>query len=553
MTLEPGQWTLADGITLETNAGIACREQECSVAVTAGPGSGKTELLAQRADFLLRTNICPYPRRILAISFKADAAANLGARVRKRVPADLANRLDSQTFHSFALRLVRRFRPVLTGPNELDPDFTIGKDRITRTQITYDDFLPLATQILEDSPPVLAGLRATYSHVFLDEFQDCNANQYAFIRQAFLGTNSILTAVGDTKQRIMGWAGALEGIFETFAEDFGARPLNLYQNFRSQPRLRRMQNRMVAVMDPGATVPESSLQGDGGSIEILSALDELDEATRVTDWIQELIGLGTPENEIAVLFRNQPELYSTALRHALNDAGIAYRNENKLQDLAVEPIAQLLVAYFETLAGARRPASYTRLYRSKLFDSAGESELFHRRWSWDTHLALARNNMRDVSRLSDRKLMEELADGFLEFFGISAISALHPDYESPERVKQVVGQVIDRIEELLSGNASAESLSRFADERGVRLMSIHKSKGLEFEAVAVVAVENEMYWGDQGESRAAFFVGISRAKKQLLLTQASTRQWPPGIGRWDVYRTPYREFLNYANESGIST
>ena len=88
---------------------IPCREQERSVAVTAGPGSGKTELLAQRADFLLRTNICPYPRRILAISFKTDAAANLGARVRERVPPDLASRLDSQTFHSFALRLIRRF------------------------------------------------------------------------------------------------------------------------------------------------------------------------------------------------------------------------------------------------------------------------------------------------------------------------------------------------------------------------------------------------------------------------------------------------------------
>jgi len=109
--VKPEQWMPGGGITLEPNAEIACREQCRSVAVTAGPGAGKTELLAQRADFLLRINACPYPRRILAISFKVDAAANLGARVRERVPPDLASRLDSQTFHGFAYRLIRRFRP----------------------------------------------------------------------------------------------------------------------------------------------------------------------------------------------------------------------------------------------------------------------------------------------------------------------------------------------------------------------------------------------------------------------------------------------------------
>lgn len=233
--MKPELWVPADRITLERNAVTACCEQHRSVAVTAGPGAGKTELLAQRADFLLRTNVCPYSRRILAISFKRDAAANLGARVRKRVPAEFARRLDSLTLHSFALGLIRRFRPVLTGIDELDPGFTIGDDRIPRTQITYDDFLPLATEILENSPLVLGGLRATYSHVFLDEFQDCTANQYSFVRRAFWGSGIMLTAVGDTKQRIMGYAGALEGIFVTFAEDFNAIPLNLYQNFRSKP------------------------------------------------------------------------------------------------------------------------------------------------------------------------------------------------------------------------------------------------------------------------------------------------------------------------------
>jgi superfamily I DNA/RNA helicase len=77
--------------------------------VTAGPGAGKTEFLAQRATYLLQTGACPAPFRILAISFKRDAAENLADRVRKRCPPDQASRFDSMTFDSFTKGLVDRF------------------------------------------------------------------------------------------------------------------------------------------------------------------------------------------------------------------------------------------------------------------------------------------------------------------------------------------------------------------------------------------------------------------------------------------------------------
>ncbi|MGN6955432.1 UvrD-helicase domain-containing protein, partial [Neisseria sp. P0015.S004] len=71
------QWLPADGLTLEPNAMKAAKEQEKCLALTAGPGAGKTEMLAQRADFLFRTGTCRYPKRILAIYFKVDASTNL--------------------------------------------------------------------------------------------------------------------------------------------------------------------------------------------------------------------------------------------------------------------------------------------------------------------------------------------------------------------------------------------------------------------------------------------------------------------------------------------
>ncbi|MGJ8839352.1 UvrD-helicase domain-containing protein [Salmonella enterica subsp. enterica serovar Kentucky] len=71
------------------------------LALTAGPGAGKTEMLAQRADFLLRTGTCRYPKRILAISVKVDARKNLKVRIQRRCGPVLASRFDSYSFHAF--------------------------------------------------------------------------------------------------------------------------------------------------------------------------------------------------------------------------------------------------------------------------------------------------------------------------------------------------------------------------------------------------------------------------------------------------------------------
>ncbi len=157
-------------------------------------------MLAQRADYLLRTGDCRYPRRILAIAFKVDASSNLRERVKLRSGTRI-QRDSIETFHSFAKRLIDTFRPVLTGLDALDADGTIGEVRVTRKQITFRDLVPLALEVLRNSSMARTALAQTYSHVFLDEFQDCTNEQYQLVKAAFLGTSALLTAVGDTKQR----------------------------------------------------------------------------------------------------------------------------------------------------------------------------------------------------------------------------------------------------------------------------------------------------------------------------------------------------------------
>lgn len=544
------EWQPSSGIVLEPNAITACISPG-SVAVTAGPGAGKTEVLAQRADFLLRTNACPYPRRILAISFKVDAAANLAARVRERVPPDLARRLDSWTFHGFSLRLIRQFRPVLTGVDALDRDFAIGDQRVQNKVITFADFVPMARSVLEASDAVAHALRRTYSHVLLDEFQDCTANQYALVDLAFRGSDACLTAVGDTKQRIMRWAGALDGVFGRFAADFGATRLNLYQNFRSAPVLRRMQNRMIAALEPDAAVDPSELPGANGHIELMDTANADEEARRLVSWIQQRLAEGLPESEIAVLISKQPHLYGTQLFTALDDAKIPYRDEAHLQDLVKEPIVQLLLDYYQLLTGARRPRAYLRMVRGSHFASDDEREVFRRRRAWDAFTADARTKVaKHPTGLADADLLAAQAQNLLDFLGRASVVALHPDYESSDRVTELVSSVIARLSELLAaGDDPTEALDRFAEERAVRVMTIHKCKGLEFEAVAVLGVEEQTFWADLEDERAAFFVAISRAKSRLLLTYSGHRPHPEGFsGRWDEVRRPHREFLDYAHE-----
>ena len=136
-------WKPADGLILEPNAMRAVKEQVCCLALTAGPGAGKTEMLAQRADFLLRTGNSRYPKRILAISFKVDASQNLKERVQRRCGVELAARFDSYTFHAFAKRIIDRFRPLLTGNDALDAGYKIGSPKITNKQIDFSDLVPL--------------------------------------------------------------------------------------------------------------------------------------------------------------------------------------------------------------------------------------------------------------------------------------------------------------------------------------------------------------------------------------------------------------------------
>ncbi|MCG9678958.1 ATP-dependent helicase [Vibrio sp. Isolate24] len=541
-------WKPSDGLQLEPNAYTAATEQNQSLALTAGPGAGKTEMLAQRADFLLRTGVSRYPKRILAISFKVDASRNLKERVLRRCGAELGSRLDSYTFHAFAKRIIDRFRVVLSGNDALNIGYKIGEVKIRHQQILFLDLVPLAIKILQSSDIARNAIRQTYSDVFLDEFQDCTNEQYELVKLAFLGTGARLTAVGDTKQKIMGWAGALEGIFLKFSTDFGARPLNMYRNFRSQPALLRLQNEIIRTLDPSSIMLDEQLTGQGGEISSSRFDTCADEAEWIADMVLQWIrDEQVPTSEIAILISKQLELYAAPLMAALEVRSVPYRNEQQMQDITCEPLARLIVDYLQCLYGERCPDAWRTL--SKLLTALeDENSSLGAKQSFGQFIRRERQAIsnKDIGGERYSSWWEKVLS-FLQFVGVETAASLSPDYESKSRLNEIAIETRNRINELRRIDADLLSaLNRFSDDQAVSILTIHKSKGLEYDSVIMMAIENEIFFGDPDANRCAFFVGVSRAKRRLVLTHSDVRQRPAGYtGRWSERRTPQKEYLGY--------
>lgn len=549
--IAPDVWEPADGLTLEPNALLASKEQVGNLALTAGPGAGKTEMLAQRADFLLRTGTCRYPKRILAISFKVDASSNLKERVKRRCGSELAIRFDSFTFHAFAKRIIDRFRPILTGQDALDVAYKIVERKVkpSRQEIEFADLVPRAIAILQKSALAQNAIRQTYSDVFLDEFQDCTNQQYELLKLAFQDTSTRLTAVGDTKQKIMGWAGAMDGIFQAFVVDFAATPLNMYRNFRSKPKLLRLQNEIIRRLDPSSIMPDEQLAGDEGEVFAWRFEDSRKEAEYLANLIENWIKTEQlPPAEIAVLIRNQLDLYADHLTAALNARSISFRNEQQMQDITVEPVARLIVDYLSCLYGQREPKAWIRLM-NQLIPFADEEVQSNARKDLDQLIKKQRKQIA-IEELVAVPFSHywEFVIAFLKQVSIETLVSLSPDYESRDRLKEVIRDTKRRIEELLEMEPDLpKALERFSDDQSVRILTIHKSKGLEFDSVIMMAVENEIFFGNEDENRCAFFVGVSRAKRRLILTHADQRERPAGhTKRWDIQRTPQNEYFGYA-------
>lgn len=564
--INPDDWTPIDGLTLEPNAFKAVTASK-NMVISAGPGAGKTELLAQRADFLFRTGRCFYPRRILAISYKVGSARNLSKRVRRRSGEQYAERFDSMTFHALAKFIVDNYRVVLPDKYWLNEDYKIDTDvkdddNFQCVRTNFNQLINRACKILDQFPHVLYGLRQTYSYVFMDEFQDTTTLQYDILKRIFQDSNSILTAVGDANQAIMKWAGALPGIMEKYKTEFDADVVQLHQNFRSLPQLRRAQCNVINMLSPNTASTVDAVGGDDGVIQVCSYISDIKEAEDLTNKIQCWIENGTNPNEIAVLVHQKPEYVAQPIMDALQEKSIAYCNEDKLQDLLVEPAVAVIFNFLRVVIKGADPEAYIAL--KQFAELVSVTELAAQRLDRQLTELISQATQKVHSsgfKNSDHDAWKTLLNGLWKIFPDALFRSLSRSYHQGTRLQEVKQQAYQAFfDELMVDDDPVQALRRLSGEDAIRILTIHKSKGLEFEKVIVLGVEEQLFWSNSRDyvdntsiSREllhVFFVAISRAKHELILTSASTRRTPEGFSgrRWDVNRHEHKGLIRLVRD-----
>lgn len=586
---------------LEPTAWEALRH-EGSACIVAGPGAGKTEFLAQRACYLLATGECPRPRKILAISFKRDAARNLAERVEKRAPEGTA-RFVSMTFDAFTKGLVDRFRAALPVNWELRGDYDIrfparrdveaflddlaaandewrqGLFALPRdtflSAVVGDYLLPiepsgpgsakelavlewwrrvyteadpqrvefvmlnrLAELIIRATPQLRRALQLTYPFVFIDEFQDTTFAQYSFLRSVFGAGHTTVTAVGDNKQRIMGWAGALDDAFEELQADFAAEPFELEWNFRSSDELIEIQHVVAQTLDGTAKRAMSqvgrSIDGDAG--EIWRFDSEKAEARYIAEWIRkDSTKSGRSPSAYALLARQKAADFEPLFASELGRVGIKIRNDDRevgklrLQDLLADELAVLVMGLLRlgaTEAGNARvwiAVSDSMSILQDLEQAGGGGYTADRVLS--AFVKRIRSRMR--RRSPNVQAAYDVIDYVVEFVDVDAVRRSFPTHRAVDAVQLVVDAFKARMAQVAHEELSWEEVCDEFEGRGaVPLMTVHKSKGLEYHTVFFLSIDDNQWWSFRREpeaSTATFFVGLSRAEQRTVFTYCASR------------------------------
>ena len=574
------EWFPKGDIILEKTALEAVKDVT-NCLVIAGPGAGKTELLAQKLDYLFSTNKCVSPKKILALSFKTDAASNLKERVKKRYGDEYASRFTSLTYSAFEKRILDQFKDVL--PEDIRPsrDYLIEdwdtikellsmneinvngcrmsdirnfveniilndgnthklkKDLLKGTQdnnpvLLYSQITKLSTQIIATNEYIRKALQMTYDFVFLDEFQDTTYAQYDLLKTCFLGLSCKLTAVGDNKQAIMRWAGAKPDIFPDYIRDFNSNEYQLLMNHRSVPKLVEFQKEVHQILNSN----QSSIQTNNypefqeGEITLFEFENESLEAELIANDIESKIQGGIRPSEICILAKQKVDDYSSKLITTLSSKGIRARIENEYQELLKDPTCNLLLDLISCSQGKRDPLIWENI--SNFYGNINGIDEF------TDELILAKsykeidNIVSDITYLisnfiPNEESMLNLIYCIIEKIDEKRIISNFSMYNG----KNDLATIIDKFSKLLYKEYSQlqgewiEIVSNFKGENSIPIMTIHKSKGLEYEAVYFLGLEDSAFWNfnkQPEEDKSAFFVALSRAKSYLIFTYCKFRK-----------------------------
>ena len=594
--------------------------------VLAGAGSGKTRVLVHRIAWIMAVeNVSPY--NIMAVTFTNKAAAEMKHRIEELLGQPIGG-MWVGTFHSLAHRFLRAhwkdaglpqafqildsddqyrlIRRILKNleldeakwpPRQVQWFINARKDegqrpehvdhhgdpyskQMVRIYQAYEDhcrkaglvdfaeLLLRAHELLRDRADILHHYRERFRYVLVDEFQDTNTIQYAWLR-LLAGEGGNLFIVGDDDQSIYGWRGARIENIHRFTQDYPkTETIRLEQNYRSTATILKAANVLI---DNNADRLGKELWTDGEEgdpIQLYTAFNDLDEARFIVDRIRQWINDGNARREAAILYRSNAQ--SRVLEAELLQSGIPYRIYGGQRFFERQEIKDAM-AYLRLIANRHDDGSFERVVNTPTRGIGERSVAAVRDLARERAISLwqAAATVIDEKRLPARAT--NAIQGFLNL--IDGMASECQELELAEQTDHMLtrssliehykkekgekGQArVENLEELVSAAREFEYdeeeaegmdmltafLAHAALEAGegqgdpwedcVQLMTLHSAKGLEFPLVFLCGMEEGLFPhqmsleepGRLEEERRLCYVGITRARKTLYVTHAEVRR-----------------------------
>lgn len=596
-----------------------------NMLILAGAGSGKTRVLVHRIAWLIEVERLS-PFGILAVTFTNKAAKEMRSRVERLMVNSLSN-MWIGTFHGLAHRLLRlhyeeaklpqnftildsddQYRLVkrlikalnldekhwppkqvqwyingnkdeglraaqvetFNDPNQrkMRDIYQAYEDACQRSGLVdFAELLLRSFETIRDNESLKKHYQKRFRAILVDEFQDTNNIQYAWLKLLTCKDNNMMI-VGDDDQSIYGWRGANVKNISHFLKDFpNAQTIRLEQNYRSTSNILSAAN---AVIDhnSGRLGKELWTQGEEGKkIALYAGFNEVDEARFIVSRIKDFHEQGASLTECAILYRNNAQ--SRVLEEALLHQRMPYRIYGGLRFFERQEIKDAL-SYLRLISNPVDDAAFERVVNTPA-RGLGDKTLGNvRQFAREKELSMwdAGRGMLNEKRLSGRAAnaltsffniierltqdtntmtLHEQADAVVKGSGLYAMYQAEKGDKAQARIENLQElvtaikqfEIPEDAEEMTPlaaflAHASLEAGEAQADvdQDAVQLMTIHSAKGLEFPLVVLAGVEEGMFPSNMSneepdrleEERRLAYVGMTRAMQQLIITYAETRR-----------------------------